>query len=35
MYILFEEHQYDSHLVEKILKGIFVPPDVNKKVSLH
>lgn len=35
MYILFEEHLYDNHLVEKILKGIFVPDDVNKKVNLH
>ena len=35
MYILFEEHQYDSHLVEKILKDIYVLQDVNKKVSVQ
>jgi hypothetical protein len=34
MYILFEEHLYGNHLMEKILKGIFVP-HVNKKVNLH
>lgn len=35
MYILFEEHQYDSHLVEKILKDIYVLQDVDKKVSIQ
>lgn len=35
MYILFEEHQYDSGLVEKILKDIYVLQDVNKKVSVQ
>ncbi len=35
MYILFEEHQYDSQLVEKILKDIYVLQDINKKVSVQ
>ena len=35
MYILFEEHQYDSHLVENILKDIYVLQDVDKKVSVQ
>lgn len=35
MHILFEEHQYESHLVEKILKDIYVLQDVDKKVSVH
>lgn len=35
MYILFEEHQYDSHLVEKVLKDIYVLQDVDKKVSVQ
>lgn len=35
MYILFEEHQYDSHFVEKILKDIYVLQDVDKKVSVQ
>ena len=35
MYILFEEHQYESRLVEKILKDIYVLQDVNKKVSVQ
>ena len=35
MYILFEEHQYESHLVEKVLKDIYVLQDVNKKVSVQ
>ena len=35
MYILFEEHLYDSSLVEKILKDIYVLQDVNKKVSVQ
>ena len=35
MYILFEEHQYESWLVEKILKDIYVLQDVNKKVSVQ
>lgn len=35
MYILFEEHQYDSNLVEKILKDIYVLQDVDKKVSVQ
>ena len=35
MYILFEEHQYESHLVERILKDIYVLQDVDKKVSVQ
>ena len=35
MYILFEEHQYKSQLVEKILKDIYVLQDVNKMVSVQ
>ncbi|MBP5380103.1 MAG: restriction endonuclease [Bacteroidaceae bacterium] len=35
MYILFEEHQYESCLVEKVLKDIYVLQDVNKKVSVQ
>lgn len=35
MYILFEEHQYDSQLVEKVLKDIYVLQDVDKKVSVQ
>lgn len=35
MYILFEEHQYESRLVEKILKDIYVLQDVDKKVSVR
>lgn len=35
MYILFEEHQYESHLVEKVLKDIYVLQDVDKKVSVQ
>lgn len=35
MYILFEEHQYESYLVEKILKDIYVLQDVDKKVSVQ
>lgn len=35
MYILIEEHQYESHLVEKILKDIYVLQDVDKKVSVN
>ena len=35
MYILFEEHQYESRLVEKILKDIYVLQDVDKKVSVQ
>ncbi len=35
MYILFEEHQYENRLVEKILKDIYVLQDVNKKVSVQ
>lgn len=35
MYILFEEHQYDSHLVEDILKDIYVLQDIDKKVSVQ
>lgn len=34
MYILFEEHQYNSHDVETILKDIYVLQDVDKKVSV-
>ena len=35
MYILFEEHQYESRLVEKVLKDIYVLQDVNKAVSVQ
>jgi len=35
MYILFEEYQYESRKVEKILKDIYVLQDVNKKVSVQ
>ena len=35
MYILFEEHQYESSLVEKVLKDIYVLQDVDKKVSVQ
>ena len=35
MYILFEEHQYESSRVEKILKDIYVLQDVDKKVSVQ
>ena len=35
MYILFEEHQYDSRLVEKVLKDIYVLQDIDKKVSVQ
>jgi hypothetical protein len=35
MYILFEEHQYESHLVEEVLKDIYVLQDVDKKVSVQ
>lgn len=35
MYILFEEYQYESHRVEKILKDIYVLQNVDKKVSVH
>ena len=35
MYILFEEHQYESRLVEKVLKDIYVLQDVDKKVSVQ
>lgn len=35
MYILFEEHQYDSAKVENILKDIYVLQDVDKKVSVQ
>lgn len=35
MYILFEEHQYESQLVEKVLKDIYVLQDVDKKVSVE
>ena len=35
MYILFEEHQYESRLVENILKDIYVLQDVDKKVSVQ
>ena len=31
MYILFEEHQYESRLVEKILKDIYVLQDVERR----
>ena len=35
MYILFEEHQYESRLVERVLKDIYVLQDVDKKVSIQ
>ena len=35
MYILFEEHQYESSVVENILKDIYVLQDVDKKVSVQ
>lgn len=35
MYILFEEHQYESCKVETILKDIYVLQDVNKAVSVQ
>ena len=35
MYILFEEHQYESSQVEKVLKDIYVLQDVDKKVSVQ
>ena len=35
MYILFEEHQYESSRVEKILKDIYVLQDVDKRVSVQ
>ena len=35
MYILFEEHQYESALVENVLKDIYVLQDVDKKVSVQ
>ncbi|MBR1410842.1 MAG: restriction endonuclease, partial [Prevotella sp.] len=35
MYILFEEYQYESHLVGNILKDIYVLQNVNKKVCLE
>lgn len=35
MYILFEEHQYESRLVEDVLKDIYVLQDVDKKVSVQ
>lgn len=35
MYILFEEHQYDSRCIEKILKDIYVLQDVDKRVSVQ
>ena len=35
MYILFEEHQYESRLVEEVLKDIYVLQDVDKKVSVQ
>ncbi len=34
MYILIEEHQYESQLVETVLKDIYVLQDVDKKVSV-
>ncbi len=35
MYILFEEHQYESHIVKNVLKDIYVLQDVDKKVSVQ
>lgn len=35
MYILFEDHPYESHLVEDVLKDIYVLQDANKMVSIH
>lgn len=34
MYILFEEHPYERHLVKDILKGIYDLQDVEKKVNV-
>lgn len=34
MYILFEEHQYERHLVENVLKGIYELQDDEKTVSV-
>jgi hypothetical protein len=34
MYILFEEHPYESCLVEKVLKDIYILQDVDRKVSV-
>ncbi len=35
MYILFEEHQYESQMVKDILKDIYVLQDIDKKVSVQ
>ncbi len=35
MYILFEEYLYESHLVENILKDIYVLQNVDKKVCIN
>ena len=35
MYILFEEHQYESSKVQNVLKDIYVLQDVDKKVSVQ
>lgn len=35
MYILFEEHQYESRLVENVLKDIYVLQNVDKRVSVQ
>ena len=35
MYILFEEHQYESQLVAEVLKDIYFLQDVDKKVSVQ
>lgn len=35
MFILFEEHQYKSSLVENVLKDIYVLQDVDKMVSVQ
>ena len=35
MYILFEEHPYESCLVEKVLKDIYILQDVDRKVSVQ
>ena len=35
MYILFEEHQYESSRVEKILKDIYALQDVDKRVCVQ
>ena len=35
MYILFEEHQYESNLIKNVLKDIYVLQDVDKNVNVQ